>query len=163
MTPFQAVDALLIAPFRLFPQPVAAFYFGILLLAVASALLGLGGKAVVNRAQRARRQRVDAETERRQDLSAQAARAGNREAYLAQNRMAGEAYGDSMALAAGRGAALLGPGMLVLAWLTWRFEGVSAPGLWEGASAAAVFLPLYVLALWGFFRLPRKLKEGGCL
>lgn len=158
MTPFQIADAFFIAPFRLLPWPEPAFYLGVLLLALASALLGLGCKALVNRAQRARRQRVDAETERRQELSAQAARAGDRAAYLAQNHMASEAYGDSMALAAGRGAALLGPGMLVLAWLTWRFEGVSAPGLWEGAGVGTVFTPLYVAALCGLSWLMKHLR-----
>lgn len=157
MTPFQIFDAVLIAPFRLLPWPEASCYLGMVLLALASTALGYGAKALVNRSQRARRQRIDAETERRQELSVQAARAGNREAYSAQNHLAQEAYNDSMALAAGRGAALLGPGIMVLAWLSWRFEGVSAPGLWESSGVATVFLPLYIAAMFGLPWLWRRL------
>ncbi len=157
MTPFQIVDAILIAPFRLLPWPEASYYLAMVLLALASTGLGYGCKALVNRSQRARRQRVDEETQRRQDLSVQAAKAGNREAYSAQNHLAQEAYNDSMALAAGRGAALLGPGIMVLAWLSWRFEGVSAPGLWESSGVATVFLPLYIAAMFGLPRVWRKL------
>lgn len=153
MTPFQIADAVLIAPFRLLPWPEASFYLGVAALALASTALGYGAKALVNRSQRARRQRIDEETERRQALSVQAAQAGNREAYSAQNHLAQEAYNDSMALAAGRGAALLGPGIMVLAWLCWRFEGVSAPGLWESSGVATVFLPLYIAAMWLLRRL----------
>lgn len=158
MTPFETVDALLIAPYRLLQSPVAAFYFGTFCLAAASAALGLGCKALVARSQRTKRLRVDGETARRADLSAQAAQAGDRVAYMAQNHLAQEAYGDSMALAAGRGAALLWPGMLTLAWLYWRFEGVDMPYLWHWAGPSTVFLPPHIAALWGFSRLlhPKK-------
>lgn len=155
MTPFEFTDALLLAPYRLFSAPAAAFYFGTFFLAVASAALALGSKALVARSQRTKRERVDGETARRAELSAQAARAGDRAAYMAQNNLAQEAYGDSMALAAGRGAALLWPGMLTLAWLYWRFEGVALPYLWEGAGPATVFLPPHIAALWGISRLLR--------
>ncbi len=156
MTPFQAFDALLIAPFRLLPSPEAGFLFGVLVLALASAALGRASQALVARAQRIRRARVDGETKHRSDLSIQAAQAGNREAYLAQNQMAQEAYGDSMALAAGRGAALLWPGMIALAWLTWRFDAVPLPWLWDSAGPATYFLPLYIIALWALARLAKS-------
>lgn len=156
MTPFETVDALLLVPYRLLETPVTAFYFGTFCLAVASAALGLGCKALVARSQRAKRERVDGETARRSELSAQAAQAGNKAAYMAQNTLAQEAYGDSMALAAGRGAAMLWPGMLTLAWLYWRFEGVDLPYLWNGAGPATVFLPPHIAAFWGFSHLLRK-------
>lgn len=160
MTPFEFVDALLIAPFRLLPSPGAAFYFGTVFLAAASAALGLGCKALVARSQRAKRERVDGETAKRAALSAQAAQAGDRAAYLAQNNLAQEAYGDSMALAAGRGAALLWPGMLTLAWLYWRFDGVAMPYLWESAGPATVFLPPHIAALLFFSRLLKTPKAA---
>jgi len=153
MTPFEIADAMLIAPYHLVEHPEAAFYFGTIFLAVASAALGLGCKALVARSQRAKRERADGETARRSELSAQAAQAGDKAAYMAQNTLAQEAYGDSMALAAGRGAALLWPGMLTLAWLYWRFEGVPMPYLWDWTGPATVFLPPYIAALWGLSRL----------
>jgi hypothetical protein len=160
MTPFEIVDSLLVAPYRLLETPEAAFYFGTFFQAVASAALGLGCKALVARSQRAKREHADGETARRAELSAQAAQAGNKAAYMAQNNLAQEAYGDSMALAAGRGAALLWPGMLTLAWLYWRFEGVAIPYLWNGAGPATVFLPPHIAALWGISRLMREKKSA---
>jgi hypothetical protein len=153
MTPFEIVDAVLIAPYRVLAQPVAAFYLGTCILAVGTALAGMGCKALVARSQRTRRERVDGDTARHVDLSAKAAQAGDRSAYVAQNDLAQRAYNDSMALAAGRGAALLWPGMLTLAWMYWRFEGVSLPLVGDWAGPAAVFLPPHVAALWGLGRL----------
>jgi len=161
MTPFQALDALLIAPFRLLPGPEAGFLFGVCVLAVAAAALALVSVALVARTQRARRDRVDAETKKRHDLSVQAAQAGDKTAYLAQNQLAQESYGNSLALSAGRGAALLWPGAAALTWLDWRFDGVPMPLLWDSAGPAYVFIPLYVLALWGLARLARKEVSGG--
>jgi hypothetical protein len=158
MTPFQAFDALLIAPFRLTASPEFGFILGVATLALASALLGRACKALVSLAQRSRRSHLDAETQRRQDLSVQAAQSGDKRAYMAQNHLAQEAYGDSLALAAGRAAALLWPGMAVLGWLAWRFEGAPMPLLWESAGPASWFLPLYVLAIWGSGRLLRAGK-----
>jgi len=156
MTPFQAFDALLIAPFRLLPNPEAGFVFGIAVLAVASAALGQASKALVAHAQRVRRTRVEGETKKRHDLSIQAAQAGNKDAYQAQNQLAQEAYGDSLALSAGRAAALLWPGMIALAWLSWRFDAVPMPFLWDSAGPASYFLPPYIAALWGLARLNHK-------
>jgi hypothetical protein len=156
MTPFQAVDAFLIVPFRVLPNPEAGFYFGILVLAVGSAVLGWGSKAVVSYANRSRRSSEDGEARRRSELSFQALQMNDKDAYLAQNELAQEHYGNSLALAAGRGAALLWPGIIALAWLTIRFEGVSAPFLWDSAGPVTVFFPPYVAALWALSRLSPK-------
>lgn len=148
MTPFAALDSLLILPFRLTGSPESGFVIGVALLALASALLGRACAAVVWRAHRAKLQSAEAETERRQALSFEALRQQNKEAYLAQNHLAQEAYGNSMALSAGRFAALLWPGMAVLTWLAWRFEDVPMPLLWSSAGPATWFLPLFIAALW---------------
>ncbi|OGR34267.1 MAG: hypothetical protein A2051_11155 [Desulfovibrionales bacterium GWA2_65_9] len=156
MTPFQAVDALLIAPFRVLPNPEAGFYFGVCVLALGSAALGWASKALVAHAHRVRRTREDGEAKRRSELSFQALKMNNKDAYLAQNHLAQEHYGNALALSAGRGAALLWPGMIVLAWLSWRFEGVSMPYLWDSAGTVSVFLPPYIAALWALSRLDPK-------
>lgn len=153
MTPFAALDALLIAPFRLTASPEAGFVLGVCILALASALLGRGCAAVVSRVHRNKLQKTEAETQRRQELSFEALRQQNKAAYLAQNHLAQEAYGNSMALSAGRFAALLWPGMAVLTWLAWRFEDVPMPLLWSSAGPATWFLPLFIAALWATGRL----------
>jgi hypothetical protein len=157
MTPFQIVDAFFIAPFRVLPSPEAGFYFGVCVLALGSAALGQASKALVAHANRVRSKTEDGEAKRRSELSFEALKMNNKDAYLAQNHLAQEHYGNSLALSAGRGAALLWPGMVVLAWLSIRFEGVSMPFLWDDAGPVSVFLPLYILALWALSRLgPKK-------
>jgi hypothetical protein len=156
MTPFQAVDNFLILPFRVFQNPEAGFYFGITVLALGSALLGWASKALVAHANRVRRTSEDGEARRRSELSFQALRMRDKEAYLAQNHLAQEHYGNSLALSAGRGAALLWPGIIALAWLSIRFEGVSAPYLWASAGPATVFFPPYIIALWALSRINPK-------
>ena len=153
MTPFQSVDAVLITPFRVFANPEAAFYFGIVVLACGSAALGQACKALVAFANRTRRTREDGEATRRSELSFQALRMQDKEAYLAQNHLAQEHYGNSLALSAGRGAALLWPGIVALAWLSIRFEGVPAPFLWASAGPVTVFIPPYIAALWALSRI----------
>lgn len=156
MTPFQAVDSFLIIPFRVFQNPEAGFYFGITVLALGSALIGWGSKALVAYANRVRRKSEDGEAQRRSELSFQALKMQDKEAYLAQNHLAQEHYGNSLALSAGRGAALLWPGIIALAWLSIRFEGVPAPYLWASAGPVTVFFPPYILALCALSRLNPK-------
>ncbi|MDR3640823.1 MAG: hypothetical protein P4L39_05825 [Humidesulfovibrio sp.] len=156
MTPFQVLDSLLIAPFRLPANPNAGLLLGICALAVASAAIGLGGSALVARSQRTRRDSQESEVAKRSELSYQALREGDKAAYLAQNHLAQQAYGNTLALATGRGAALLWPACGALTWLCWRFDGVPMPHLWRSAGPAVFFLPAFVLALWGLSRLGRK-------
>lgn len=153
MTPFQVFDAILIAPFRLLPSPEAGFYFGVCVLALGSAILGWASKSLVAFAHRVRRSSEDGEARRRSELSFKALQMNDKDAYLAQNNLAQEHYGNSLALSAGRGAALLWPGMIVLAWLSWRFEGVGMPYLWASAGPVSVFLPPYIAALLALSRL----------
>jgi hypothetical protein len=153
-------DALLIAPFRLLPNPQAAFYLGVLLLALASTALGKACAALVARAHRTRYQRVEGEVKHHSELSFRALQQNDKKAYLLQNTLAQEAYGDSMALSAGRAAALLWPGMIALAWLCWRFEGVPMPYLWASAGPASVFFPPYIAALWIVSRYGKKPKAS---
>ena len=161
MTPFQALDALLIAPFRLISHAEAGFLLGVCVLALAAAALARASVALVARMQQARRDRVDTETRKRHELSVQAAQAGDKAAYLAQNHLAQEAYGNSMALSAGRAAALLWPGCASLTWLDWRFDAVPMPLLWDSAGPASWFIPLYIAALFALAKLAPKEASGG--
>ena len=155
LSAFLVIDAILVAPFRWFANAQAGFFCGLAVLAVTSAVLGRACAAGVARVHRAKRERQDAEIKRHQDLSFSALAAKDRAVYLAANHLAQEAYGKSMALAAGRAAALIWPALLVLAWAGWRFAGVPLPLVGESAGPAVFFLPLYMAALWGVARLGR--------
>jgi hypothetical protein len=153
---FPALDAILIAPFRLFPRPGAGFICGMAVLALGSALLGRACLAGLARLQRPRREREEGEAKKHHHLSLRALQAKDRTAYLASNRLAQEAYGNAMALAAGRAAAGLWPGCLALAWAHWRFSGLPLPLVGDAAGPAAFFIPLYLLAQWGLARVFRR-------
>ncbi|OLN25204.1 hypothetical protein DVDV_3544 [Desulfovibrio sp. DV] len=158
---FLVIDAILVAPFRWFANAQAGFVCGMAVLAIACALLGRACAAGVARVHRTKRERQDAEIRRHQDLSFSALAAKDRETYLAANHLAQEAYGNSMALAAGRAAALIWPALLVLAWAGWRFADAPLPLVGESAGPAVFFLPLYIAALWGLARVTRALRPAG--
>ncbi|KHK03656.1 hypothetical protein [Desulfovibrio sp. TomC] len=152
---FIVIDAILVAPFRWFDNAQAGFFCGLAVLAFSCAVLGRTCAAGVARVHRTKREGQDAEIKRHQDLSFSALAAKDRETYLAANHLAQEAYGNSMALGAGRAAALIWPALLVLAWASWRFAGVPLPLVGQSAGPAVFFLPLYIAALWGLSRLQR--------
>lgn len=156
---FLAVDALLVAPFRLVSDPTLGFLLGLAVLAVASAGLGRLCLAGLARLHRARRDREEGETQKQHELSLLALQAKDKAAYQASNRLAQEAYGNAMALAAGRAAALLWPACAALAWACWRFAGVPLPLVGTSAGPAAFFIPLYLLAQWGLSRLTPKSRS----
>jgi hypothetical protein len=159
---FLAADALLVASFRLCADPEIGFCVGMTVLAVASALLGRLCLMALARIQRARRDREEGEATKHHNLSLRALQARDKTAYLASNRLAQEAYGNAMALAAGRAAAVLWPACAALAWAYWRFGGVPLPLVGEAAGPAVFFIPLYLLAQWGLARLcPRAKRPGG--
>ena len=157
---FLVIDAILVAPFRWFGNAQAGFFCGLAVLAVTCAVLGRACAAGVARVHQTKREGQDAEIKRHQDLSFSALAAKDRTTYLAANHLAQEAYGNSMALAAGRAAALIWPALLVLAWAGWRFAGVPLPLVGDSAGPAVFFLPLYVAALWGLSRLQRARQAG---
>jgi len=155
---FLVIDAVLIAPFRWLDDSRAGFFCGMVMLALGSALLGRACAAGVDRVQRAKRRKEDADVKHHQDLSFSALAANDRTAYLAANHLAQEAYGNAMALSAGRAAALIWPALLVLAWAGWRFFEVPLPLVGESAGPAALFLPVYIAVQWGLSRLQRALQ-----
>jgi len=153
---FLAIDALLIAAFRWCAPPWAGFLVGMTTLACGSALVGRLCGAALAYVQRSRRTREEGAAKKHHELSLAALRAHNKPAYLASNHLAQEAYGNAMALAAGRAAAGLWPACAALAWLYWRFAATPLPLVGESAGPAIFFLPLYGLAQWGLSRLQRR-------
>ena len=153
---FALLDAWLIAPFRWFDAPEAGFLFGILALCLQSVALGHALASGMARAQRAVREKHESEAARRSELAMQALQAQDKTAYLAQNRLAKDAYGHSMALAVGRVTASLCPAVGALAWLDLRFREVpldlpfAIPGLGATVLYPFYFIPAYFLvrSLW---------------
>lgn len=150
------VDALLIAPFRAAASPETGFLLGTFLLAVASVALGRLSKAAVAFMHSGLRQKNDQELARRQELSVMALKAGDKAAYIAQNRLAKDAYGLHMALASARGAALLWPGAASLGWLSWRFTGIPLPFTGDLMEPTGYFILIYIFISLFVDRLLRR-------
>lgn len=154
---FAALDAWLISPFRWFDTAEAGFFVGIMALALQSVALGHACMAVMGRIQRTMVFKHQSEADKRSELAMQALRVQDKTAYLAQNRLAKDAYGHAMALGVGKVTASLCPAVGALAWLDLRFRGVpldlpfAIPGLGATVLYPFYFIPLYILTryLWG--------------
>jgi hypothetical protein len=156
-----AIDAFLIAPFRWTDSAEAGFLLGTAILAIECVLLGRLSLFCVDWVQGRTGQKYEEEAARRQDLSLQALAEKNKAAYLAQNQMAQEAYGKSLAMAVGRLSASLWPVFMALAWMNIRFRDAPfpLPG-WlpvgqSGVSCGFIFILFYIFARMGFGRLER--------
>ncbi len=165
---FLALDNWLILPFRWFDSAELGLMFGILMLALQSVILGHAFMALMSTSQRAVRVKHETEAAKRSALAIQALQYQDKNAYLAQNTLAKDAYGHSMALAVGRVTASLCPAVGALAWLDLRFGGVPLdlpfpiPGLGGTVLYPFYFIPAYFLMrfLWSYGWKTFRMRRG---
>lgn len=119
---FLILDTWLIAPFRWITPAWAGFLFGTFVLALQSLFIGRLSLFILEKVQRRMQYQYEEETTRRQRLALVAIAAHDKKAYLAQNNLAEEAYGKSMALSVGRFCASLWPAVMALSWMGSRFS-----------------------------------------
>ncbi len=147
----QAIDALLIVPYRWPGHPLIGWWLGTSLLAVWTVLFGRLTMALVFRVNRVYIKETVDEVSLRHHQSMNALKAGDRAAYRGINRLANEAFGKSFFMQIAMAAASLWPIPVALAWLHMRFSAVDFPlpvGLpLTGASVTYpfIFIPLYIL------------------
>lgn len=152
-------DAICIAPYRLVANPVAGFYLGTLVLALASLVLGRLTYDLTWLFNRGHYTKEEAEMVRMHNLSVAAIEARNKEAYKAANTEANEAFGKSFFAGAALFSVSIWPLPFALSWLALRFSGVDVP-LFPGYTVRynAVFLGLYIVVrvvMWPLWqRLP---------
>ncbi len=144
---FLILDSWLIAPFRWFTPAWAGFLFGTFVLALQSLLLGRFSLFILEKVQRRMQYQCEEETTRRQQLALAAIAAHDKKAYLAQNCLAQQAYGKSMALAVGRFSASLWPAVMALSWMGSRFSHTpfSLPLTIGGDPVAVSYAFLFIL------------------
>jgi len=147
----EAIDSLLIAPYRWPKNPVIGWWIGTFILAVWTSLLGKLTIALVFRANRSHIKETVQEMSRRHSQSMNALRAGDRAAYKAINKLANEAFGKSFFLQVAMASASLWPLPLALAWLQMRFSSVdfplpvNLPLIGKSVGYVFIFIPLYIL------------------
>ena len=101
------LDAFLIAPFRWPASAEAGLWLGSALLAFYSLVLGELISALVYLWHRRRLEAMQAEVLRYHNLSVDAIHAGDKQAYLAINKMAHDEFGKSFFAQAGPGTAAM--------------------------------------------------------
>ena len=155
-------DAICIAPYRLVANPVAGFYLGTLVLALASLVLGRLTYDLTWLFNRGHYTKEEAEMVRMHNLSVAAIEARNKEAYKAANTEANEAFGKSFFAGAALFSVSIWPLPFALAWLDGRFSGVDIPFL-PGHTVRynAVFLGIYILLRLGMWPLWQRLPLFG--
>ncbi len=147
----EAVDSLLIAPYRWPGNPVIGWWTGTCILAVWTALLGRLTIAMVFRVNRSHIEETVQEMSQRHNQSINALKAGDRAAYKSINKLANEAFGRSFFMQVAMASASLWPLPLALAWLQMRFSSidfpipVTLPLIGNSVGYAFIFIPLYIL------------------
>jgi hypothetical protein len=149
---FQAIDSLLIAPYRWPGHPVIGWWLGTSILAIWTALLGRLTIALVFRVNRRYIEETVREMDQRHHQSINALKSGDRSAYKGINKLANEAFGKSFFMQIAMASASLWPLPLALAWLQLRFGSVdfplpvTLPVIGNSVSYPFIFIPLYILA-----------------
>lgn len=160
MHPFyQVLDPYLIWSYRLTGHVGWDFVVGTLVLASIALLVG---EVTVSLAFWFTRRRLDRYTEeaaKYQDLSMDALKAGNKEAYKAANKLANDAFGHTFFQQLTLSAAFLWPVFFALAWMQYRFLEVEfpIPGTSWSLGFIGPFIIIYVAVYFLFKRVKRRL------
>jgi hypothetical protein len=154
---FVAIDPYLIWFYRLPGNAYAGFFLGTFVLAVICLVLGDITFALAARLQGKHLDNIAAETCKYQDLSLDAAKAGDKKSYHAANKLANDAFGKSFFSLIALSMARLWPVAFALDWMQYRFLGVGfpIPGTSWSLSFIAAFIIIYILAYLLIKRLPR--------
>lgn len=142
------LDPWLAPLFSLTASATANGAIGTVLLAFLVVLVGEGTLRIVARVNGGHLARLEAELQKYQELSREAASRGDAASYKALNRQANSAFGHVFFNKFGLSAAALWPCFFALDWLQSRFSpgGVPIPGRPEGLNYVLVFLIAYLLA-----------------
>lgn len=142
------LDAFLIAPFRWPSSAHAGIWLGSALLASYTIIIGELFAAGLFLLHHRYYTTMHDGMVKYHNLSVDALHAGNKEAYLAANKMAQDEYGKSFFAQAAIGMASLWPVPFALGWMALRFEGItlySVPGTDIHLGYVFVFLSLYIV------------------
>jgi hypothetical protein len=128
MTPFyQVLDPYLIWCYRITGHTGVDFIIGTFVLASISLLIGEATVSLAFLFTRKHIGKKTAEAEEYQNLSMDALKAGNKEAYQAANKLAKDAFGHTFFQQVALSSAFLWPVFFALAWMQYRFLDLEVP------------------------------------
>jgi hypothetical protein len=157
---FLALDPYLIWFYRLPGNAYVGFFLGTFVLALICLALGEITISLVSRMVGKHLDAVAAETLRYQDLSIEAAKAGDKASFKAANKLANEAFGRSFFSLAAFSMARLWPAPFGLAWMQYRFLEVQfpIPGTGWSLGFIGVFIIIYIAAFLALKQIKNKLS-----
>ncbi len=141
------LDSFFIAPFRWPNSAVLGLWLGCAILAFYCSLIGETIYVLFMKVHKKYYHGLSDETLHYHKLSMKALHSGNKEAYLAANKLAHDKFGKSFFAKASVSMATLTPVPFVLHWLSLRFEGIavhSIPFTEKSVGYVFVFLTLYI-------------------
>jgi hypothetical protein len=155
----QFIDQYLIMFYRLTGNAEVDFVIGTFVLACISLLIGEFTVLMAFRFTRNHIGEKTAEAEKYQNLSMDALKAGNKEAYLAANKLAKDAFGHTFFQQVALSSAFLWPVFFALAWMQHRFLEVEVPLplLPISLGFIGVFIIIYVATFILFRQVKRRL------
>ena len=154
------LDAFLIFPFPVPPDPLWGVWLGCAILSLYTVVIGEATAALLYWLNRRHYAKTEDEMVRAHNNSVAALHAGDKESYLAINKTAHEHFGKSFFAGAAVGMSSLWPLPFALAWLSLRFEGVdlfSVPFMERPTGYVFVMLALYIPERIVFSRLKKHL------
>jgi hypothetical protein len=151
------IDPVLIAPYRIFENPLIGWWAGTFVLAFWSVLIGELTLIGVHRINRKPAVEYAEQTHYFHEQSLKAKQAGDEQAYRGINKLATEAYGKTFFLFVAMGMASLWPAFFAAAWLTTRFgDIVFTLPKWAGGlelSHIAPFIVCYICVRLAFSKI----------
>jgi len=156
---YRLLDPFLIWFYRLTGHTLADFLIGTLVLAFLALIIGEVTISLAFLVTKKRIDQVTAEADRYQNLSMEALKAGDKQAYKAANKLANDAFGKSFFMQIALSAAFLWPVFFALIWMEYRFSGLEFPLPFTNYSLGyvGVFILLYAASYLLFKRVKYKL------
>ncbi|MGB8991246.1 MAG: hypothetical protein WCD80_04250 [Desulfobaccales bacterium] len=154
----QIVDQCLIWFYRITGRAGVDFVIGTFVLVCISMLIGEVTVSLAFLFTRKRLGEKMAEAEEYQNLSIDALKAGNKEAYQAANKLAKDAFGHTFFQQVALSSAFLWPVFFALAWMQYRFLEVEVPLplLPVSLGFIGVFIIIYVATYFLFKQVKRR-------
>ena len=163
MPPFyQVLDPCLIWFYRLTGHAAVDFVIGTLVLAGLCLVIGEVTVSLAFLFSRKHLGKKTAEAEKYQNLSMEALKAGNKEAYQAANKLAKDAFGHTFFQQVALSSGFLWPVFFALAWMQYRFLDVEfpIPGTPWALGYIGAFIIIYVAT---YFLLKQVKRRLACL
>ena len=156
---FRVLDPYLIWFYRLTGHALPDFFIGTFVLAVIVLVLGEFSISLAFLANKRHIDQFTREVVKYQNISVDALKAGDEQAYAAANKLANDAFGKSFFMQIALSAAFLWPICFALAWMQYRFLEVEFPLPVIGYSLnyIGVFIIIYAVTYLLFKRVKYKL------